>query len=154
MALTRISFTYNWIYEGKINTIGSPYKCQQFKSSNRRWLFENISLFEILWIDINMVGSQVKIGGRDGSHAPIAVRSKNFLFIRIGSVSNILFAQFIDCFCDHRLLLGNFFGLLFNFLNIGFLQGRWLNIHTKDNISNFALSQRSNIDVIFFGEVA
>lgn len=124
-----------------------------FKNVFRKYISDCI-LSDFIIIDINLVGSKMKIGGTNGSKPPIRMTFVLLLFEWFGSCDYYFLPMDIHSSSSDCCLLSSFFCLLLYFSYLTLLQRKRSYFHSQNNVSNFTLSKRSNDNIVFFSKIS
>ena len=84
---SHFAFTYLGIICRWHSIKESSNLCSQIANHNK--LFQNIfgqnvsvsSFFDVIWTDINMIGSQMQVGGRNSTHSPFSFGGKSIRLV-------------------------------------------------------------------------
>ena len=92
-----------------------------------------------------MISSQMQVGSRDSPDTPFSLRSECCSLVITGCCCDYLITMFVYSSGCGSSQLGLFFRLFFNLGNLLPLLRWGRYFHTKDDVTDFRLSQRSNI---------
>mmetsp|Transcript_30628 Transcript_30628/g.47993 ORF Transcript_30628/g.47993 Transcript_30628/m.47993 type:complete len:339 (-) Transcript_30628:199-1215(-) len=107
-----------------------------------------IALLSVIRSDVDVVGAEVQIGGRDRTHSPVSARAKHLLLVRRGGGDYNLVAMHIRGPGSSGRELTGLLGLSFDLRDLLTLHRRRGNLCPKDDVADFTLRQRSNIHVV------
>ena len=102
-------------------------------------LGEDVSEPRLLYVvrgHIDVVGSQVQVGGRDGSHSPLRLGGESLPLIVAGRGDDDFVPVFVDGACGGGRELRLFLRLLLNFGNLLPLLRRSRDLHAQDDVPN------------------
>ena len=127
------------------------YLSSKIRDDNK--LFENVlwqdvretCLFDIIWRDIDMVRSEVKVGSRYCSHSPLCLRRECSSLVIWCRRDDNLIPMFVDCSSGGRCNLTLFFCLFLDLSYLLSLLRRSTDLHAKDDVTDLRLGQRRHI---------
>ena len=106
------------------------------------------SFLDVVRRDVDMVGSQVKVGGRDGSNPPLRFRRECLPLIVAGCRDDYLIAVFVGGAGGGCRQLGLLLCLFLNLGNLLSLLGGGRDLHSQDDVPDLRLCQRRHIHTV------
>mmetsp|Transcript_63487 Transcript_63487/g.174936 ORF Transcript_63487/g.174936 Transcript_63487/m.174936 type:complete len:276 (-) Transcript_63487:4603-5430(-) len=110
-------------------------------------------LANVIRAHVDMVGTQVEVGSRDGAHAPVGLRAESLLFVLRGCRHNHLLAVHVGGGGGHCGKLALLARLLLDLGNLLTLQRGRSNLHAEDDVAHFGLCERSHVHVVLLSVV-
>lgn len=89
-----------------------------------------------------MIGPEVQVRGRDRAHAPVCVRLKGLLLVRVRGRDVHLLAEHVDSLRDDGRAVRSLVRHLLDFLDLFLLNRRRRQVHTQNDVLDFHLRQR------------
>ena len=106
------------------------------------------SFLDVVRRDVDVVGSQVEVGGRDGSNSPLRCRRERLPLIVAGCRDDYLIAVFVGGAGGGCRQLGLLLRLFLNLGNLLPLLGGGRDLHSQDDVPDLRLCQRRHIHTV------
>lgn len=110
--------------------------------------------FDVVGSNANVVGSEMKVGSRDGPDTPLSL-GRECLSLVVGGCGDYNFiSMFIDCASGGGCDLTLFFGLFLDLCYLLSLLGRRTDLHAQDDVPDFRICQRGHIHTAIRSTIA
>lgn len=127
------------------------YLCSQVRDDDK--LLQDIlgkdvgvaRLLDVVRGDIDVIGSQVEVGGRDCPHTPLRSRRESRPLIVAGGSDDDLVPVFVDGACGGGRQLALFLGLLLDLCDLLPLLRGSTDLHAQDDVPDLGLCQGGHI---------
>ena len=102
---------------------------------------------------VDVVRSQVKVRGGDGSHAPLGLAGEGVGLVVARRRGDDLVAVLVDRSRRRRRQLRLLLRLLLDFCDLLPLRARSRDLHAEDDVSDFGLGQAGHVDVVLLSVI-
>lgn len=105
-------------------------------------------LLDVVGGHVDVVGTQVQVGGGNGTHSPLSLGGEGLRLVVAGGGGDDLVAVLVDGDggCCRQLRL--FLGLLLNLGDLLALGGGRRDFHSQDDVTDFRLCQRGHVHAV------